>query len=77
MTSWYHDIMTSFILVDAGVVARVAQCLGAGRDRPGATLDLSAGVVVGVAPGDWVEQGQEWAVLHHGLEVGTSCVILP
>ena len=51
--------------VDAAAVARLAIALGAGRAHPQDQLDLAAGVELQVEPGDSVQQGAVWAVVHH------------
>jgi pyrimidine-nucleoside phosphorylase len=50
--------------LDALRVARVANLLGAGRERKGDAIDLSVGVVLQVKIGDSVQRGQPLAVLH-------------
>jgi len=79
--------------IGAGAVARLAIALGAGRCHPSDVLDLGAGVELRVEPGDVVENGQEWAVIHHNRDIpkqllsdlkrsieinpNTTCSILP
>jgi len=36
---------------------------------PGDKLDLSAGVELQVEPGDHVDQGDVWAVVHHNKDI--------
>jgi len=55
--------------VDAAAVARLAIALGAGRAHPQDQLDLAAGVELQVEPGDSVQQGAVWAVVHHNREI--------
>jgi len=55
--------------VDAAAVARLAIALGAGRAHPQDQLDLAAGVELQVEPGDLVQQGAVWAVVHHNREI--------
>jgi len=54
---------------DARAVGLLSQGLGAGRELPDDELDLSAGVELLVSPGDRVEEGQVWAVVHHSSSV--------
>lgn len=62
--------------VDAGLIAKVACELGAGRSKPDSQLDLAAGVVISVSPGDHISSGSTWAVLHHSKEVPSHLMIL-
>lgn len=39
------------------------------RCHPSDVLDLGAGVELRVEPGDVVEVGQEWAVIHHNRDI--------
>ena len=55
--------------IGAGAVARLAISLGAGRYHPSDVLDLGAGVELRVEPGDVLEVGQEWAVIHHNRNI--------
>lgn len=50
---------------DARALGLLSQGLGAGRELPDDVLDLAAGVEMLVSPGDTVEEGQVWAVVHH------------
>ena len=58
--------------IGAGAVARLAIALGAGRSHPSDTLDLGAGVELLVEVGDVVEEGQQWAVIHHNKQIPAS-----
>jgi len=55
--------------VNASSVAKLAIALGAGRTHPSDKLDLSAGVELQVEPGDHVNQGDVWAVVHHNRDI--------
>jgi thymidine phosphorylase len=55
--------------VEPDTMARLAIALGAGRSHPGDKLDLAAGVVLCVEPGDAVAEGDVWAVIHHNKEI--------
>ena len=39
------------------------------RCHPSDVLDLGAGVELRVEPGDVVEVGQEWAIIHHNRDI--------
>lgn len=54
---------------DAKAVGLLSQGLGAGRAHPDDVLDLAAGVEMLVCPGDRVEEGQVWAVIHHHCDI--------
>lgn len=56
---------------DARAVGLLSQGLGAGRALPDDVLDLAAGVEMLVGPGDWVEEGQVWANVHHSRPAPT------
>lgn len=49
--------------IDADAVARTAFMLGAGRERAGDVIDMSAGVLLRVKTGDSVDKGQPLATL--------------
>lgn len=55
--------------VEPSAIAKLAIALGAGRGHPSDKLDLSAGVVLQVEPGDHVDQGDVWAVVHHNKDI--------
>jgi len=55
--------------VEPSAVAKLAIALGAGRSHPSDKLDLSAGVELQVEPGDHVNQGDVWAVVHHNKDI--------
>ncbi|MBS4024649.1 MAG: pyrimidine-nucleoside phosphorylase [Clostridia bacterium] len=62
--------------ITAGFVQRIkaetvgigAMMLGAGRETKEAIIDLSAGIVLEKKVGDWVERGEDLAILHTNLE---------
>jgi len=62
--------MAGFVArVEPSAIARLAIGLGAGRSHPSDKLDLSAGVELQVEPGDHVDQGDVWAVVHHNKDI--------
>lgn len=52
---------------DANIIGRVSSELGAGRSKIGDEIDFSAGVVLKKTLGDFVNKGEEIAVLHSSV----------
>jgi thymidine phosphorylase len=50
--------------MDCAVIGKTATLLGAGREKKGDLIDMSAGVVLVKKTGDFVRRGEEIAYLH-------------